>query len=156
MQNFVKSQTRLAFVQFIFQSEFSDTELKDSIDDFQKYFYNSNIALIGDEKVFNLKFNTNFLKKLSENYINNFDKKKISIQLNRYNELERKFEKWNGVLRSLIIALISELQITEKKKIKIIINDYINIAKSLVTTKETKLMNAIIQKYIDEKEVSTI
>ena len=156
MQNFVKSQTRLAFVQFIFQSEFSDLDSQESIEDFQHYFYNSNIALIGDDKEFNLKFNTNFLNKLSENYIKNFDKKKISIQLNKYNKLERKFEKWNGVLRSLIIALISEIQITEKEKIKILINDYINIAKTLVSTKEAKLMNAIIQKYIDEKKISKI
>ena len=156
MQNFVKSQTRLAFVQFIFQSEFSDLDAQENIEDFQHYFYNSNIALIGDDKEFNLKFNTNFLNKLSENYIKNFDKKKISIQLNKYNKLERKFEKWNGVLRSLIIALISEIQITEKEKIKILINDYINIAKTLVSTKEAKLMNAIIQKYIDEKKISKI
>ena len=155
MQNFVKSQTRLAFVQFIFQSEFSDLDAQENIKDFQHYFYNSNIALIGDDKEFNLKFNTNFLNKLSENYIKNFDKK-ISIQLNKYNKLERKFEKWNGVLRSLIIALISEIQITEKEKIKILINDYINIAKTLVSTKEAKLMNAIIQKYIDEKKISKI
>ena len=32
------------------------------------------------------------------------------------------------------------------------LNDYINISKTLVTSKETKLLNAIIQKFLDEKE----
>ena len=151
MQNYIKSQTRLAFVQYIFQLEFSDLRSTDSIEEFQNYFYNLNISTIGEKKDFKLKFNKNFLKKLSENYINNFDKKKIIIQLNKYIDLDRKFEKWNNVLKSLIFALISELEISEDKKVKIILNDYINISKSLVSSKETKLMNAIIQKFIDEK-----
>tara|TARA_A100001011_G_scaffold318717_1_gene338551 strand:+ start:7734 stop:8189 length:456 start_codon:yes stop_codon:yes gene_type:complete len=151
MQNYLKSQTRLAFVQFIFQSEIIKLDTIESADEFQKYFYNSNIAIMGEKKDFKLKFNKNFLKKLSENYINNFDKKKIIIQLNKYIDLDRKFEKWNNVLKSLIFALISELEISEDKKVKIILNDYINISKSLVSSKETKLMNAIIQKFIDEK-----
>ena len=71
--------------------------------------------------------------------------------LNNYIELDRKFEKWNSVLKSLIFALISELQNSDEKKIKIIFNDYLNISKSLVSSKETKLLNAIIQKFINEK-----
>ena len=76
MQNYTKSQTRLAFIQFIFQSELLNIEGKESIEDFQSYFYNSNIATIGDKKEFKLKFNKNFLKMLCENYLTNFEKKK--------------------------------------------------------------------------------
>ena len=152
MQNYIKSQTRLAFIQYIFQSEFSELEKNDDIKDFQNYFYNSDIAIIGSKKEFKLKFNKNFLNKLCENYSNNFKKKETVEQLNNFIDLKRKFEKWNSVLRSLIFAIISELQNSEQKNFKIIFNDYINISKSLVTSKETKLMNAIIQKYINEKE----
>ena len=153
MQNYTKSQTRLAFVQYIFQTEFLKKNSLDSIEDFEQYFYNSNIAAIGEKKEFKLKFNKNFLKKLSSNYLNNFYKDKLIKKLNKHIELDRKFDKWNTVLQSLIFALISELDITDHNKIKIIFNDYINISKSLVTLKETRLLNAIVQKYLDEKEL---
>ena len=154
MQNYTKSQTRLAFIQFIFQSELLNIEGKESIEDFQSYFYNSNIATIGDKKEFKLKFNKNFLKMLCENYLTNFEKKNIIDQLNKFNDLDRKFEKWNTVLKSLIFAMISELQNSKDTNFKIIFNDYLNISKSLVSTKEKKLMNAIMQKYLNEKKIS--
>ena len=151
MQNYIKSQTRLAFIQYIFQSEFSDLEKNDDIKDFQNYFYNSDIAIIGSKNEFKLKFNKSFLHQLCENYLIKFEKQETINQLNKCIDLERKFEKWNTVLKSIIFAIISELQNSEKKKLKIIFNDYINISKSLVSTKETKLMNAVIQKYLNEK-----
>jgi len=43
--------------------------------------------------------------------------------------------------------------LTEKNKFKIVFNDYLNISKSLVSLKETNLINAIIQKYIDKNEI---
>ena len=153
MQNYIKSQTRLAFIQFIFQSEFLKLEKCQNIEDFQNHFYNSDIAIIGSKKDFKLKFNKNFLNKLCENYLKKFQKFETINQLNKFINLERKFEKWDTVLKSVIFAIISELQNSEKKKFKIIFNDYINISKSLVSTKETKLMNAIIQKYLNEKEI---
>tara|TARA_B100000575_G_scaffold170632_1_gene136584 strand:+ start:4528 stop:4992 length:465 start_codon:yes stop_codon:yes gene_type:complete len=153
MQNFIKSQTRLAFIQYIFQLEFSDVKSAEGIEEFQKYFYKSNIAIIGENKEFKLQFNKNFLKKLSENYLNNFSKDIIIRTLNTYINLNRKFENWDRVLKSIIFAIISELQISDKEKFKVILNDYINISKSLLTLKETKLMNAIIQKYLDDKVI---
>ncbi len=95
MQNYIKSQTRLAFVQYIFQLEFSDLKSNDSIEEFQNYFYNLNISTIGEKKDFKLKFNKNFLKKLSENYLSNFYKDKITIQINKYIKLERNLK--NGI-----------------------------------------------------------
>ncbi len=154
MQNFIKSQTRLAFIQYIFQSEFLNSEASDNIDDFQKHFYDSNIAIINEKKEFNLKFNKNFLNKLFNNYKNNFDKNIIIKDLNSFIDIDRKFEKWDNTLKSLIFAIISELNITEKNKFKIVFNDYLNISKSLVSIKETKLINAIIQKYLDKYEIS--
>ncbi len=154
MQNFTKSQTRLAFVQYIFQLEFSNTEILDnqSIEDFQKHFYNTNIALIDDKKEFKLKFNKNFLKRLYVSFQNNINKKTINQELNNFININRKFEKWDNILKSLIFAIISELKITDKIKMKIVLNDYLNISKSLVTQKETNLINAIIQKYINKHE----
>ena len=153
MQNYTKSQTRLAFVQYIFQNEFFNTVYLESIEDFQKHFYNTNIAIIDDKKEFKLKFNKNFLNRLFSSFKNNIDKKNIIEDLNDFININRKFEKWDNILKSIIFAIIAELLITEKNKFKIVFNDYLNISKSLVSQKETKLINAIIQKYIDKNEI---
>ena len=154
MQNFIKSQTRLAFVQYIFQSLILDINTIKSNRDFQDNFYDTNIAVIGEKKKFNLKFNKNLFNKLSDFYINQFNHKNIIEQLNQNITSERKFNNWDRVVKSLIYAIIIELNITENNKIKIVINDYLNIAKSLVTPKETNLINAIIQNFIDEKKTT--
>ena len=154
MQNYIKSQTRLAFVQYIFQNEFISTYSLESIEDFQKHFYDTNIAIIDEKKEFKLKFNKNFLNKLFSSLKNNIDKKKIIEDLNSFININRKFEKWDNILKSIIFAIIAELLITEKNKFKIVFNDYLNISKSLVSQKETKLINAIIQKYIDKNEIN--
>ena len=153
MQNYIKSQTRLAFVQFIFQNEFFNTDFLDSIDDFQKHFYDTNIAIIDEKKETKLKFNKNFLNRLFLSFKNNIDKKNITEDLNSFIDINRRFEKWDNILKSIIFAIIAELLITEKNKVKIVFNDYLNISKSLVSQKETKLINAIIQKYIDKNEI---
>ena len=152
MQNYIKSQTRLAFVQYIFQNEFLNIDFSENIEDFQKHFYDTNIAIIDENKEFKLKFNKNFLNRLFSSLKNNIDKKKVIEDLNSFININRKFEKWDNILKSIIFAIIAELLITEKNKFKIVFNDYLNISKSLVSQKETKLINAIIQKYIDKNE----
>jgi len=153
MQNYIKSQTRLAFIQYIFQNEFLNTDSSENINDFQKHFYDTNIAIIDEKKEFKLKFNKNFLNSLFSSFQNNIDKKIIIEDLNKFIDINRKFEKWDNILKSIIFAIIAELLITEKNKFKIVFNDYLNISKSLVSSKETKLINAIIQKYIDKDEI---
>ena len=154
MQNYTKSQTRLAFVQYIFQNEFFNVDSSEGIEDFQKHFYDTNIAIIDEEKEFRLKFNKNFLNKLFFSLKNNIDKENIIDDLNDFIDINRKFEKWDSILKSIMFAIITELKITEKNKFKIVLNDYLNISKSLVSEKETKLINAIIQNYIDKDEIN--
>ena len=153
MQNYTKSQTRLAFVQYIFQNEFLNKDSLESIDDFQKHFYDTNIAIIDEKKEIKLKFNKNFLNRLFSSLKDNIDKENIIEDLNGFIDINRRFEKWDNILKSIIFAIIAELLITEKNKFKIVFNDYLNISKSLVSQKETKLINAIIQKYIDKNEI---
>ena len=152
MQNFTKSQTRLAFIQYIFQSEFFDEDTSQTIGDFSNHFYNSNIAIIDENIEFKFKFNKSFLNKLFRNYQNNFDRNRIINDIDNFNETDRKFEKWDKILISLILAIISELNNTDEKKIKIVFNDYLNISKSLVSSQQTKLINAIIHKYLNNYE----
>ena len=98
---------RLAFVQYIFQSEFSNSDTNPDIQDFQEHFYNSNIAIIDEKKEFKLKFNKNFLNKLFLNYKKNINKKKLINDLNNIINLNRKFEKWDNILKAIIFAIIS-------------------------------------------------
>ena len=56
MQNYIKSQTRLAFIQYIFQNEFLNTDTFENIEDFQRHFYNTNIATIDEKKEFSVNF----------------------------------------------------------------------------------------------------
>ena len=154
MQNYTKSQTRLAFIQYIFQNELLNAVSSESIEDFQKHFYDTNIAIIDAKKEFRLKFNKNFLNKLFSSLKNNIDKKNIIDDLNDFININRKFEKWDNILKSIMFAIITELKITDKNKFKIVLNDYLTISKSLVSQKETKLINAIIQKYIDKNEIN--
>ena len=153
MQNYTKLQTRLAFVQYLFQNEFLNADSSESIEDFQKHFYDTNIAIIDEKKEIKLKFNKNFLNRLFSSLKDNIDKKNIIEDLNGFIDINRRFEKWDNILKSLIFAIITELKITDKNKFKIVFNDYLNISKSLVSQKETKLINAIIQKYIDKNEI---
>ena len=99
MQNYIKSQTRLAFVQYIFQNEFISTDSLESIEDFQKHFYDTNIAIIDEKKEFKLKFNKNFLNKLFSSLKNNIHKKNITEDLNGFIDINRRFEKWDNVLK---------------------------------------------------------
>ena len=46
----------------------------------------------------------------------------------------------------------SELRNSEKYKINIILNDYIEISKSFVNLQETKFINAILDKIINEEK----
>ena len=102
MQNYIKSQTRLAFVQYIFQNEFLNADYLENIDDFQKHFYDTNIAIIDEKKEFRLKFNKNFLNRLFSSFQNNIDKKIIVEDLNKFIDINRKFEKWDKILKSII------------------------------------------------------
>ena len=48
------------------------------------------------------------------------------------------------------------LKILKKNKIKIVFNDYLNIGKSFIDDKEIKIINAIIDKIINEKNKKII
>ena len=86
--------------------------------------------------------------------VESFNHIEVIEDLNSFININRKFEKWDNILKSIMFAIITELKITDKNKFKIVLNDYLNISKSLVSEKETKLINAIIQKYIDKYEIN--
>ena len=145
MDNKLKSKTRLAAIQLVSQHLINNEDIELIKDDFDKYYYNSII----DENLEKVKYNMNFLSKLIL-YFKKVDFKILSKEINSIIKFDRQFEKWDVINQAIIIIAISEIRSSEKNKIKIILNDYIEISKSFVSLKETKLINSILDKLINE------
>jgi len=152
MDNKLKSKTRLAFIQYIFLSLSSDDNLSIIKNDFDDYFHNLTISSIEEKSDKKIQYNKNMFNELVDNYtifINNNDP---NFLINPFIDFERKFDQWSKINQSIFLSIICELSITSKEKIKIILNDYLNIAKSFITLKELKMLNGIIDKYLNEKK----
>ena len=89
---------------------------------------------------------------LSNSNFKFLDLKSIYTKINSIIKFDRKFEKWDTINKSIILIAISELENCDNKKIKIILNDYIEISKSFVNINDTKLINSILDKLINEKK----
>ena len=152
MQNLLKSKTRLAFIQYIFLSLSTDQDLKKIKDDFDNYFHNLVVSSIEENKENKIQYNKNFFNNLTDNYIIFLKKNDIKSLINSFINFDRNFEKWNIINQSIILSIITELSITPKDKIKITLNDYLNIAKSFITLKELKMINGIADKFLNEKK----
>ena len=147
MDNKLKSKTRLAAIQLVSQQLINNQDIETIKDDFDKYYRNTEI----DNSSEKIQYNVNFLSKLV-GYFKIINPQDISQEINNLIKFDRKFEKWDTINKAIILIAISELRNSEKEKIKIILNDYIEVSKSFVSIKETKLINSILDKLINEKK----
>jgi len=147
MDNKLKSKTRLAAIQIVSQQLVNKQDIEIIKDDFDKYYLNTII----DHSDGKIKYNVNFLSKII-NYYKNINLDKLSDEINNHINFDRKFEKWDTINQAIILISISELRNLEKSKIIIVLNDYIEISKSFVTLRETKLINLILDKLINENK----
>ena len=154
MDNKIKSKTRLAIIQYIFLvlSRKND-DLEKIKQEFNNYFYGKTFSNISDKNEFKVNYNKNFFLKLSENFNKFYKSEDISKNLNVYIKFSRDFQKWDLINQAIIISILSELSITAKEKIKIVLNDYLNVAKSFVSLNEVKMINAIIDKYLNDRKI---
>ena len=152
MDNLLKSKTRLAFIQIIFENLSTKKNINEIYTNFNINYKNIVVKNFQDKGEIKFEFSSNFLKKLTnfyydyakdDNYINLIDKHIL---------FKRKFKKWDFINQSILLAALSELHNIEKNKIKIVINDYLNVGKSFIDDKEIKPINAIIDKVIYERE----
>ena len=147
MDNKLKSKTRLAAIQLVSQQLINNQDIENIKDDFDKYYRNTKI----DNSPAKIEYNINFLSKLV-NYYKKINIKNTSQEINTFITFDRKFEKCDTINKAIIVVAIVELRNYEKDKIKIILNDYIEVSKSFVDLKETKLINFILDKLINEKK----
>ena len=143
MDNKLKSKTRLAAIQLVSQHLVNDEDIEFIKDDFNVYYRNTKIDTSSDK----IKYNINFLSKLV-NYYKKINIKNISQEINNLITFDRKFEKWDTVNKAILLVAISELNNSKNIKYKIILNDYLEISKSFVKLKDTKIINAILDKFI--------
>ena len=146
MNNKLKSKTRLAAIQLVSQHLINNQDIEYIKDDFDKYYRNTII----DEDSEKIEYNLSFLSKLIS-YFKITDFETLSKEINSKIKFDRKFEKWDNIIQAIILISISEIRNSSKEKIKIILNDYIEISKSFVNINETKLINSILDKLINEK-----
>ena len=153
MQNSIKTETRLSFIQFIFSSFFSNSSVEENMSEFENYFYKLSIPSIKKNKDTNINFNKNFFKKLTTSYAQFIKYQNIEDIINSLIKFDRKYKNWDQINQSIILSIFSELEITKKEKIKIVINDYINISKTLIPKKDLGMINAITDKYLSDKNI---
>ena len=152
MDNKLKSKTRLTNIQLIFQHISTKDDIDVIRENFDKYYKNSSIENFSSKKKIKFEFNTNFLIKLNNYYKEYVNLNDYLIKINSFITFDRKFEKWNLINQSIILAAISELTNTEESKLKIVLNDYLNISKNFISLNEVKIINAILDKFINEKK----
>ena len=154
MDNKLKSKTRLAIIQYIFLVlSRKNNDLEEIKEEFDNYFYGKTFSNISDNNEFEIDYNKNFFSKLSDNFIKFYKTEDISKNLNNYIDFDREFEKWDLINQAIIISILSELSFTVKEKIKIVLNDYLNVAKNFVPLNEVKMINAVIDKYLNDKKI---
>ena len=147
MDNKLKSKTRLAAIQLVSQQLVNNQDIENIKEDFDKYYRNTKIEDTSEK----IEYNVNFLSKLV-NFFQMIDIKNISEEINGLIKFDRKFEKWDTINKAIVLVAICELRNSEKYKINIILNDYIEISKSFVNLQETKFINAILDKMIYEEK----
>jgi transcription termination factor NusB len=152
MDNLLKSKTRLAFIQIIFENLSTKKNIKEIYKNFDINYKGIVVKNFQDKGEIKFEFSSNFLKKLT-NYYYDYTKDGNFLNLiDRYILFKRNFKKWDLINQSILLASLSELHSTEQNKIKIVINDYLNVGKSFIDDKEIKTINAIIDKIIYDRK----
>ena len=147
MDNKIKTKTRLAAIQLVSQQLVNNQDIVTIKDDFDKYYRNTQLDNTSEK----IEYNVNFLSKLV-NYFKTIDIENVSEEINKLIKFDRKFEKWDTINKAIVLVAVGELRNSEKEKIKIILNDYIEISKSFVNLKATKFINAILDKMINAEK----
>ena len=154
MDNKIKSKTRLAIIQYIFLVLSKKNDDSEKIkEEFDNYFHGKTFSNISDNDVFEISYNKIFFSKLSDNFNKFYKTEHISENLNNYIDFDRKFEKWDLINKAIIISILSELSFTVKEKTKIVLNDYLNVSKNFIPINEVKMINAVVDKYLNDKQI---
>ena len=152
MNNKLKFKTRISFIQIIFQHLSTGNDINEILTSFNKNYKNIIIENFHDKKKIKFEFSSVFLGKLTNFYIDYVKSGNHLGVINSYIDIERKFEKWDIINQSLLIGAISEIKNIEIDKMKISLNDYLNLSKLFISQTEIGILNAVLDKLINDKK----
>ena len=153
MNNQLKFKTRIAFIQVVFQYLSNKADIMEILNSFIKNYKGTYVDSFYDKKKMKFEFNSNFLNNLINSFVIFINSTNFIKDINQLIEFDRKFEKWDIINQSILLCILSEIKNNKSDKIKIILNDYINVSKLFVSKAERGLINAITDKIIcDEKK----
>jgi len=152
MDNVLKSKTRLTFIQIIFENLSTKNDIFQILKIFELNYKSTIVENFHNKEIIKFEFNSNFLNKLITFYYNYTKIDNYSDLIDRVIDFNRSFKKWDIINQSILLGSLSEISNIDKNKIKIVLNDYLNIGKSFVDDKEIGIINAILDKIIYEKK----
>lgn len=133
---------RLAAIQSFFQTFFNNKSLNLITNEFNIFRRNK----ILDKSSLKLSYNKKYYNNLMLN-IEKFDIKYDSnIFFSKYIKHKRPYERLDTITKAILIVSASEILYNKELNKKIIINDYINIAKSFLNKSEVSFINALLDK----------
>jgi len=150
MNNQLKSKTRLTYIQIIFQHISTNNDIYEILEMFNTNYKSTYVQNFHNKKKIKFEFNSKFLHKLLDYYVGYISKVEYLPLINKYINFNRKFEKWDIINQSILLAALSEIKNSESNKIKIIFNDYLNISKFFINQNDVNTINAILDKLIHE------
>ena len=152
MNNLLKSKTRLTFIQIIFENLSTGKDIVEIFNTFDSNYKSTYVENFNDKSKVKFEFNSNFLNKLIIFYDDYTNSKNYSDLIDKFIKFNRSFEKWDLINKSILLAALSELNNIDKNKTKIIFNEYLNIGKSFVNDKDIGIINAILDKIVNDKK----
>ena len=151
MNNQLKSKTRLANIQVIFQHLSTNNDIDDILNSFEQHYKSTFVQNFNDKKKIKFEFNSNYLRKLINFYVQFIKSENYITKINDYIDFDRKFDRWDLINKSIMIAALSEIKYTHISKLKIVLNDYLEISKSFIKKSDISIINAILDKLINEQ-----
>ena len=143
MNNHLKSKTRLSFIQIIFQHLATKNDVNEILNTFDKSYKGTFVDNFNKKSKIKFEFNSTFLKKLVNSYIQYISTENYLNTINKHIDFNRKFEKWDMINQSILLAVLSEIKQTEASKIKIIFNDYLDVGKFFINKSDLGFINGI-------------
>jgi len=150
MNNNLKSKTRLSFVQIIFQHLSTKNDVNEILNIFNKNYKSTFVDNFNNKSKIKFEFNSTLLKKLVNFYTQYISTENYLNSINKYIDFNRKFEKWDIINQSILLAILSEIKQTEVSKVKITFNDYLNVSKLFISKSDLGFINGIADNIIKD------
>jgi transcription termination factor NusB len=152
MNNLLKSKTRLTFIQIIFENLSTKNDIFQILKTFELNYKSTFVQNFHNKEQIKFEFNTNYLNKLITFYDYYTKNNNYFDIIDSFIDFNRSFKNWDIINQSILLGTLSEIKNIEKNKIKVVLNDYLNIGKSFIDDKEIGTINAILDKIIYEKK----